>query len=241
MPEIKTISINELKPGMIVAKEIRDNNGNILLEAENPLSYSIIDFLRIRGISQVDILFLDKIEDLGPLENLDIKDEYTKIVNGILLFDVEVDEDLRVKRLIKRLSNLRNNEIIEACRYVLEFYEDKRAKELAVMALGNIKNDNVIKTLLIALKDLEESVRISAQKLIVNYFSDKLVEELIDFIKECRDEKIKNEVLSLFTKFNKEKLIPILNKFENKWKDDSIRKSIIGNIRLLFDDENTLL
>ena len=75
-----TINLDNVKPGMVLAKEARDMNGRILLAAGTELTEKHLRVFRIWGVSEVDV---------QGIEHQDVVAEATAHVEPTSLRDAE--------------------------------------------------------------------------------------------------------------------------------------------------------
>lgn len=223
MAEIIEIAPKDLKRGMVLAEDVV-LGGKIVGDAGSLLSGTLIAILRKLNLQSVKISVTPKpAEDLPQLESPDISNLVEKINHAVMLYDDEIDDPLKIKRLIKNLSTAKDPGIIEAADFVLNFYEDVRARELAVESLESIYEPWAVNTLLMALRDESNTVRAIAQRLILVYMEERTVRELLQIIEVCGDDTIKKEIFDLFPRVQYEKLSPVL---------ESLKKSLDEGSRL---------
>jgi len=238
MAEIKSIPIAELKRGMTLAEDIYNGDDIIALQ-ETIVSGMLIRILKHNNISEVSILIEDKpTEKVTPIDRFDIKNALEKITHAVLLYDSEIDPDLKIKRMLKSLASIKKPEIIEAADFVINYYEDSKAREFALQAIEPINDEIVVGTVLTALHDDDNSVRFLAQKIILNYLSKHTVLKLINIINQCFDEILTEELFGIFARFEYKELKPILDEIENESQQDEKMLSNLRKIsKVLGEDE----
>jgi len=228
MAEIVSIPITELKRGMRLAEDISKDDEIIALQ-ESLVSGTLIRTLKNEGIEQVSIISEDKPEEkLVPIDGFGIKNALEKITHAVMLYDSEIDPDLKIKRMLRSLASVKKQEVIEAVDFVINYFEDSKAREFALQAIEPIRDNSVVDTLLIALHDEDNSIRFLAQKIILNYLDKTTVMKLLNSINNCFDESLDDEMYAIFSRFDYKELKPILNEIEKENQQD---EKILSNLR----------
>ncbi|MDD2714851.1 MAG: hypothetical protein PHW04_03035 [Candidatus Wallbacteria bacterium] len=213
--EIKTIPVSILKRGMVLADDVKTGK-RILADSGSLLSGLMIATFRKMGVSKVKIYSDPKPENpLPPLESPDISNQIEKVTHAVMLYDEETDDLMKIRRLIKSLTLSRDPAIIEACDFVLNYYEDMRSRALAIEALDGINDVQAVGTILTALRDDSQSVRLIAQKAIGPYLNESGIRELLQVIDSCLDEEIKVELYEIFKKYRKA-VTPLVEKLADE-------------------------
>lgn len=183
--EIRDISTDDLKRGMIVAEDVVAN-GKMVVDKETMLSGRMIVLIKNKGVERVKIMIRPVTETEGgeAVESAIRVDPVKETIENILLYDPEQDDELKMMRNVMNLWKTKDPRAVEALDYVLNYVPIGRARELASDGLAKLRCQEALPSIMLALNDELPKVRFFAVKYLSREPDKAIAERLFHFMDE---------------------------------------------------------
>lgn len=171
--QIEEKTILEVIPGMITAEDIVIDDV-LIVDQMSILSTLVIQELKAKNFGNVKIVIPDEfIDDRPPDPKFDAKrkaETFDNLFNDVMLYEPGVDNELEIKKKVKKITKSKDPIALEALEYILLFFPDAQGREFAVEGLNNFGTlDETLRYIYIAIRDENQKVRRGAFSLLTKY------------------------------------------------------------------------